>query len=117
MRLGLTLEIAVGFLILALLGVPLLVALSRSNELFVIEVRNGIPRAVRGRMPQRLLDELADVVRRPKLESARFKVVVEDRRARLVVTRGTIPPGQLQQLRNVVGTFPVPAIRAGGRVR
>lgn len=106
----------IGLVILALLAAPLLVAITRSNELFVIDVEAGVPRAVRGRLPQRLLDDLADVVRRPRLTSARFKVVAEDRRARLVVVRGEIPPTQLQQLRNVVGTFPLAAIRAGGRV-
>lgn len=110
-------DLLVGLGILALLAVPLWVAVSRSNELFVIEVQAGVPRAVRGRLPQRLLDDLADVVERPRLASARFKVVVEDRRARLVVLRGDIPAGQLQQLRNVVGTYPVAAIRAGGKVR
>lgn len=110
-------DLLVGLGILALLAVPFWVAVSRSNELFVIEVQAGVPRAVRGRLPQRLLDDLADVVERPRLASARFKVVVEDRRARLVVLRGDIPAGQLQQLRNVVGTYPVAAIRAGGKVR
>lgn len=107
----------IGLVILALLAAPLIVAIKRSNELFVIDVEAGVPRAVRGRLPQRLLDDLADVVRRPRLASARFKVIAEDRRARLVVVRGEIPPTQLQQLRNVVGTFPLAAIRAGGRVR
>jgi len=106
-----------GLLIFAILATPLWIALSRSNELFVIDVDRGVPRAVRGRLPQRLLDDLADVVKRPRLPAARFKVVVEDRRARLVVIRGTIPAAQLQQLRNVVGTYPVAAIRAGGRTR
>jgi hypothetical protein len=106
-----------GLVILALLATPLIIAIARSNELFVIDVVDGVPRAVRGRMPQRLLDDLGDVVRRPRLTAARFKVVVEDRRARLVVVRGEIPATQLQQLRNVVGTYPVAAIRAGGKVR
>lgn len=106
-----------GLLILVVLATPLWIAISRSNELFVIAVEDGVPRAVRGRLPQRLLDDLSDVLRRPRLRSARFKVVVEDRRARLVVTKGEIPATQLQQLRNVVGTYPVAAIKAGGRTR
>ena len=106
-----------GLVILALLATPLIIAIARSNELFVIDVVDGVPRALRVRMPQLLLDDLGDVVRRPRLPAARFKVVVEDRRARLVVVRGEIPATQLQQLRNVVGTYPVAAIRAGGKVR
>ncbi|MBK7583582.1 MAG: DUF3634 family protein [Myxococcales bacterium] len=107
----------VGLLILVLLGLPLWVAISRSNELFCLQVRGGKARVVRGRLPQRLLDELGDVLGRPPLRSARIRVVVEDRAARVVVDQGSVPPDQLQQLRNVVGTFPVAAIRAGGRAR
>ncbi|MFO0564796.1 MAG: DUF3634 family protein [Polyangiaceae bacterium] len=105
------------WIVLVLLAVPLVVALLRSNELFCIDVERGKPRFVRGRMPQRLLDEIADVVRKPKLDAVRIVAVVENGSPRLVVRRGTVSDAQLQQLRNVLGRFRLAEIRAGGRPR
>jgi hypothetical protein len=110
-------ELLFGLALLVVFAVPLAVAIARSNELFVLRVEDGQTRAVRGRVPQRLLDDLADVVRRPKVSAAQIKVIVEDQHPRVVVTRGELPAGQLQALRNVVGTWPLAKIRAGGRVR
>ena len=78
----------VGLAILAVLAIPLAVAIWRSNELFCLEVDGGRVRFVRGRIPQRLLDDLADVLRRPPVSHARLRAVSEDRRPRIVVSSG-----------------------------
>ena len=107
----------VGLAILAVLAIPLAVAIWRSNELFCLEVVGGRMRFVRGRIPQRLLDDLADVLRRPPVSHARLRAVSEDRRPRIVVSSGNVGEGQLQQLRNVLGTWELAKIRAGGKPR
>ena len=104
-------------LILVVLAAPLARAIWRSNELFCVEVTRGKPRVVRGRCPQRLLDDLADVLGRPRVERARLRVVVEDGLPRLIVALGNLSDAQAQQLRNVLGTYRAQEIRAGRRPR
>jgi Protein of unknown function (DUF3634) len=110
-------ELLVGLAIFLLLGIPFALALRRSNELFCVEIAGKHVRIVRGRLPQRLLDDLADVFSRPPKERARIRVVVEQGRARVVVAGGQLSDARLQQTRNVVGTYHVAQIRAGGRAR
>lgn len=98
-----------------LLTIPLAIAIRRSNELFVLDVVDGKVHLVRGRLPQRLLDDLVDVLERAKRESARIRVVVEDQRARVIVSGGSLSETRLQQVRNVVGTYKLAQIKAGGR--
>jgi hypothetical protein len=107
----------VGLVILVVLGLPLAIAIARANELFMVEVSNGAPRLVRGRLPQRLLDDLSDVVSRPKISRARLRVVSEEGRPRLIVASGELSDGQVQRLRNVVGMYRVQEIKSGGRRR
>jgi hypothetical protein len=106
-----------GVVIALLLAIPLVIAIRRSNELFVLEVNAGVVRVVRGRLPQRLLDDLVDVLERAKNESARIRVIVEDQRPRVVIGGGSLSETRLQQVRNVVGTYKLAQIRAGGRTR
>jgi hypothetical protein len=103
-----------GLALLCLLSIPLVFSIYRSNELFVVEVRKGKVRFTRGRMPQRLLNEIADVVRRPRVVSGRIRVVKEGGMPK-VQAEGQFEPDHLQRLRNVVGTYEVAQIRAGGR--
>ena len=105
-----------GLGLLCLLSIPLILSIYRSNELFVVEVRKGKVRFTRGRIPQRLLDDIADVVRRPRVVSGRIRVVKEGGRPR-VQAEGQFDPDHLQRLRNVVGTYDLAQIRAGGRPR
>lgn len=112
-----TMEIWFGLLILLVLGVPLARAILRHNELFCVELRGGGLSVVRGRLPQRLFDELFDVLRRGRVRDARLKVVTEEGHPRLMVVGGDIPDDTLQALRNVVGTYRAQQIRAGRRVR
>jgi hypothetical protein len=100
--------------ILLLLTIPLVVALLRANELFVVRVRQSVVRVARGRIPQALLNDFADVVRRPPVEGAEIRGVVEGGAVRLYV-RGDVDEGQRQRLRNTVSTWPVARIRNAPR--
>ena len=99
-------------LVLLLLGAPLVFSLRRWNELFVIDVREGKARFIRGKIPPRLLDDIVDVVSRSALTAGQIRVVKEDGRPR-VTARGNFEASQIQQLRNVVGTYPLARILAG----
>ena len=103
-----------GLLILALLCVPLIISIRRSTELFVLRVRKGRVHFVRGRIPRALLEDIGDVVRRPRVVSAELRVVREGGRPRLLA-RGQLDEGQTQRLRNVLGRWQVAQIRAGRR--
>ncbi|WP_437481561.1 DUF3634 family protein [Sorangium sp. So ce1014] len=112
-------SLPMSFLIpLALLAVvvPLIVALLRANELFYVRVEGRNVRLLRGRLPQRLLDDITDVLRAAPVGRGAVRVVVEDRRARVHV-QGDISPEQAQQLRNTVSLWPVPKIRAAPKRR
>jgi hypothetical protein len=101
---------------LALMLLPLVVGIRRSTELFVIDVRSGAPRLVRGRLPQSLLDEIADVVRDCRVRAARLRVVRRAGHPELAI-RGDVDAGGAQRLRNVIHRYGVARIAAGGRRR
>jgi hypothetical protein len=77
----------------------------------LLEVENGQVRFVRGRMPPSLLRELRDVLDASGQQGV-VSAVLEDREAKVVV-RGDFDEGTVQQLRNVVGRYPLARIRAG----
>jgi uncharacterized protein DUF3634 len=99
-------------LVLAL--VPLVIGIRRSTELFVIHIRHGEPRLVRGRLPQSLLDEITDVVRAPPVGAARLRVVRRSGQPSLSI-RGDVDDAGAQRLRNVIHRYGVARIAAGGR--
>ncbi len=101
-------------LITLVLALPIAIGIARSNELFVLALRAGRLRLVRGRLPGELLHELSDVLERGRVGQAQLRVVVEGGKARLKVT-GKVSEATEQQLRNVVGRFAVATIRAGSR--
>jgi hypothetical protein len=103
-------------LVALLASAPLVLALVRANELFLVRVRDGVVRIVRGRVPGRLLDDLADVVRRPAVVRADLRAVNEGGRPRLYA-EGELSPEHKQRLRNVIGTWTVQQIRAAPRGR
>jgi uncharacterized protein DUF3634 len=103
-----------GALALALL--PLVIAIRRSTELFVLRVHDGVAQLSRGRIPQGLLDEIGDVVRSPALRDVELCVVRRSGKPELS-SRGHVPPDQMQRLRNVLGQYSVQRIAAGGRRR
>lgn len=105
-------------LALLLLSIPLVLAIMRANELFLVRWERGRLRLVRGRIPQRLLDDIADVLGPKKGGAAPSGVtvrgVVEEQRPRVYVV-GAISDDQRQRLRNTVGTWPVAKIRNAPR--
>lgn len=72
----------------------------------VAEVRDGKLEIVRGGIAPRVLGDLRDVVRRPKVRRATIRVIRNRDRAR-VEAKGDLTSTQVQQLRNVVGTVPL----------
>jgi Protein of unknown function (DUF3634) len=103
-------------LALVLAALLLAVALARANELFYVRCEGRDVRLLRGRLPQRLLDDIVDILGAAPIRRGAVRVVVEDRRAR-VLLEGDISPAQGQQLKNVVGMWPVAKIRAAPRRR
>lgn len=101
-------------LLLLLVTIPLVVGLLRANELFLLRLRGGAVKVVRGRIPQKLLNDLAEILRDPPLEEAALRGVVEDRRVR-IYAEGDLTEGQRQRIRNVVATWPVARIRSSSR--
>lgn len=97
--------------VLVLFGVAFYFFLRRATTLFVLEVRSGQTRFVRGRMPPALLQELREVLDGSPHQGV-VRAVLEDREARVVVS-GDFDGGTIQQLRNVVGRYPLARIRAG----
>jgi hypothetical protein len=100
--------------ILLVLAIPLIVAIARSNEVVCLDVQNGKISVRRGRIPQRLLNDLSDVTTRPKIGRAVVRIVAEGGRPRVLVA-GDIGDTQLQQLRNVVGTYQLAQIKNAPR--
>lgn len=101
-----------GVVVAALLVTGLIWAAGRANELFAIVVERGTARHVRGRLPPALFSAIADVVARPAVSRATVRAVLRNRVPALEV-QGNMPDYQVQQLRNVLGQFPVARIRAG----
>ena len=99
---------------LGLLLLPLVISIRRSTELFKVKVRQGHARFVRGRMPQSLLSDIADVVEGSNIEHADLLVVRRAGRAELVAS-GKLSREQSQRLRNAIASYTLPRIAAGGK--
>ncbi len=104
----------VALAILAVLSIPLIVAIARSNEVVCLDVEKGKISVRRGRIPQRLVNDLADVTTRPQISRAVVRIVAEGGRPRVIVS-GDVSETQRQQLRNVVGTYQLAQIRNAPR--
>lgn len=81
-----------------------LIWIGRANEVAMVSVRDGRVLLVRGRLPPSLLNGIADVVRRARIERATIRIVKERGGARLL-SRG-LDDGLEQRLRNTLGTHP-----------
>jgi hypothetical protein len=97
---------------LVLAGVYLYFRLRRAFFLFELVVRDGRIVKSHGRIPPRLLADVADVVERAGLTKAKIRCVVRAGRPALVF-EGEIGDGAGQSLRNVVGQFSTRDIRGG----
>jgi hypothetical protein len=100
-------------MVLAAAGVMLVIALAlvwagakNAITVCVAEVNNGKISVTRGGLAPRVLADVADVVKRPKVKHARLRVVRAKDHARLEA-RGDLSDDQLQRLRNVIGTVPL----------
>jgi hypothetical protein len=87
----------------------------RARVLFELDFENGKLASARGRIPRRLLQDILQVV--PAGQQARLVVrcVIEQSHAR-VLTRGAVRADTLQQLRNLVGLWPLPRLRTAPRL-
>ena len=106
-----TLLVALAFV---LLSTPLILAVVRANELFFLKIRDGGVSVQRGRIPQRLLDDVGDVVR--SVPRGWLRGVVEDGRPCLYA-EGELSADQKQRLRNLIGTWSKEQIRRAPRPR
>jgi len=112
---GLGMPIAFALLLLVLTA-PLVVALLRANELFCLRFGGGRIRIARGRIPQRLLDDIHDVVRDPPEVKGTLRGVSEGGRVRLYAD-ADLSDAQRQRLRNVIGQWSVTQVRNAPRRR
>jgi hypothetical protein len=87
---------------------PLALAMMRANELFLLRVSEGKVTVRRGKLPQRLLDDIDDVMQ--TVPSGTVRCVNEGGRPRAFAD-GAITPAQAQRLRNVIGEWSTAQIR------
>ncbi|MEM9069151.1 MAG: DUF3634 family protein [Myxococcota bacterium] len=97
-------------LVVAVAAIAFFVFVPRLNELFLLSVRDGEVLLVRGRIPIRVQQDIADVIRRAQTPRGSIRAVRSHQASRLVV-RG-MDEGTAQRLRNVFGIHPVQRLRA-----
>lgn len=108
----------VSWLGLLLLGVALLLltrAAFLGTELFRIRVREGELHLERGRLPPALFDEIADIVRLHRVQSATIGARLSGGGARLLFDHDGAAAAAEQPLRNVLGRFTLRQLRSGKR--
>lgn len=98
--------------LLLLLG--LVLAVESTRRLLVLDATAGRVVRMRGRGPSDLVSDLEDVVARSRA-SGRIVLRLESGRV-AVHASGSFDEGTKQQLRNVVGRFPVARLRTARRV-
>ena len=96
-------------LLLLLMAIPLVIKLVRANELFCLRVSGTRVAVVRGRIPQRLLDDLDDIFHATPAEVT-LRGVSEGGQAR-VYADGELSEAVRQRIRNVMGQWLVVRIR------
>ncbi len=79
--------------------------------LFSAEVSRGRIVTLRGRAPKGLVGDMTDVLRQRPVSKASLRVVAEGG-APTLHAKGDLNEGELQRLRNVLGTWPLAKIRA-----
>ncbi len=72
----------------------------------VLEVVGGEVQVSEGALGPRVLSDVRDVVKRPRVKSATIRIVRARDFAKLDA-RGSLTEEQLQQLRNIVGNVPI----------
>jgi hypothetical protein len=84
---------------------------ARSDELFVIAIRHGEPRVVRGHVPPGFLADVRHIV--PNVSRGTIRVTRADGFARL--TASGVSERALQRLRNAFSVHPASRLRADDR--
>lgn len=84
--------------------------LARSQELFVLSIRDGRGRLVRGRIPGVLQSDLVEAAAQMRVKRCTVIARRDEPRARLVV-RG-MTDFEAQRLRNVFQLYPMSALRS-----
>ena len=82
----------------------------------VLEIRDGKVEVKSGGLAPRILSDVKDIARRPRIAQATLRVSRDRDRAALSV-RGHVSEAQEQQLRNVVGSVPLAKVAAGKKRR
>lgn len=101
--------------VVALAFVALWVSTRAAITVCVLEITAGDVVVRTGGIAPRILADIRDVAARPRIAQATVRIVRARGHAALEVS-GAIPPPQLQQLRNVVGSVPLATLaNARGR--
>lgn len=100
------------FVALIVTGVLWLWGMNRAQRLFVLIIREGRIARSSGRIPPRLLAEIADIIERTGVIHGRIRGVVRDGQP-VLLFEGEMSTGTQQQMRNVVGQFTTGEIRSG----
>ncbi len=90
------------FVLLAILWI----AARNATTICVLEIDRGKVAMTRGAIIQRVLTDIGDVVRRPKVTRATVRIV-RSRGHAVLEMKGDLSDAQKQQLRNVVGSIPL----------
>lgn len=102
--------------VVALLAALAFLALRRANEVAALSVRRGRVLLYRGHVPQALVNDVADAVRRGQVAEATVRIVKENRRPTLLIA-GPVDDATKQVLRNLLQTHAhrlmARAVRAG----
>lgn len=88
----------------------------RARILFEVEFRAGHLWRARGRIPPKLLHDFMDVTPRKPDTRLFIRCLVERDRARLVA-RGNVTDDLTQQLRNLLGLWPLVRLRSAPKIR
>ena len=91
---------------LAIALAALWVAARSAVTVMVAEISDGRLEVMKGGVSERVLADLRDVVKRPKVKRATLRITRAKDRAQVHVS-GDVSAAQQQQLRNVVGTVPL----------
>lgn len=100
------------------LGIALLAlvwASGRAREICVLSVRGGRLLVLRGALPASALEAFSDVAERSGTAHGTIRVLRDGERARLEAEG--LDEHAAQRARNVLGTYPLPRLLAGARVR
>jgi hypothetical protein len=99
--------VVIAFALATFVGlVALWLSARRAITICVLEVADGEVEVSEGALGPRILSDVRDVVKRPKVGSATIRLVRARDFAKLDA-KGGFTADQLQQLRNIVGNVPI----------